>query len=150
MPAHSSSTVRRWIGWVLRILGFGLFVLAFFLPAVRGEGTVFAGWKCASIALSETVGLFGKSPSFSLAVLLVVFSGWINPLVVLTLLISFVAKLRTLRRILGILIVLCMAATWTFFVQHTVTPLVGHWLWIAGALLILVPEVLPGRPVAAD
>lgn len=154
MPAASSSTANRWIGPVLRILGLGVFVLAFFLPAVSAgagaEATVFPGWKCASIALSETVGLFGKSASFSLPVLLVVFSGWINPLVVLALLFSFFGRLRTLRRILGALIVLCMAATWTFFALQKVTPLTGHWLWIAGALLILAPEVLPARRTAAN
>jgi hypothetical protein len=155
MPTHTSSAVNRWIGWVLRIVGLGVFVLAFFLPAVSAgapgaEATIFPGWKCASIALSETVGLFGKSASPSLALVLVVFSGWMNPLVGLILLSSFFSVLRTLRRVLGILVILCMAATWTFFVLQKVTPLMGHWLWIAGALLILAPDALPCRRIAAE
>ena len=146
MPTDTSSAANRWIGLVLRLLGLGIFVLAFFLPAVSAGGTgdaatVFPGWKCASIALSEMVGLFNKSVSPSLVVLLAVFSGWINPLIVLVLLTSFFSKLRILRRILGVLIVLCMVATWTFFVLQKVEPLLGHWLWIAGAVLILAPDV---------
>jgi hypothetical protein len=134
--------------WVLRIVGLGIFVLAFFQLAVRSgapgpDAVVFPGWKCASVALTETVGLFGKSVAWppALPILLVVFSGWINPLVVLVILSSFFSKLRILRRILGILILLCMVATWWFFALQKVTPLVGHWLWIAGALLILGPDV---------
>ncbi|HEX4031594.1 MAG TPA: hypothetical protein VHX20_14595 [Terracidiphilus sp.] len=151
----SSSTARqanRWIQWVLRLIGLGIFVLAFFLPAVRAGGpaanaTVFSGWKCASVALTETVALFGKSVHWPppLAVLLVVFSGWINPLAALVLLTSLFAKLRILRRALGVFILLCIAATWYFFALQKVTPLAGHWLWIAGALLILLPEAICGR-----
>jgi hypothetical protein len=151
----SSSTARqtnRWILWVLRLIGLGVFVLAFFLPAVRAGGpaaqaTVFPGWKCASVALTETVALFGKSVHWPppLPVLLVVFSGWINPLVVLLLLTSFFVRLRMLRRVLGVFILLCMMATWYFFALQKVAPLAGHWLWIAGALLILLPEAVRGR-----
>jgi hypothetical protein len=44
-----------------------------------------------------------------------------------------------------VLIVLCMAATWWFFALQKVTPLIGHWLWIAGAVLVLLPEAMPRR-----
>jgi hypothetical protein len=152
MSSRASSETNHWIGWVLRLIGLGVFVLAFFLQAVRSgapgpDAIVFPGWKCASIALTQTVGLFNKSVAWPppLAVLLVIFSGLINPLVGINLLISFFSKLRIVRRILGVFIVLCMAATWWFFVLQKVTPLAGHWLWIAGALLILLPEAMPGR-----
>jgi hypothetical protein len=160
---HERQTSHRilshWILWVLRLLGFCIFVLAFFLPAIRaGEGTsaiVFQGWKCASIALTETVAFFGKSaggaPSFE--VLLVAISGWINPLVPLLLLFSFSRSLLIVRRILAVVVVLCMAATWTFFAIQKVAPLIGHMLWIAGALLVLLSTSIngsvSGRPKAS-
>jgi hypothetical protein len=34
-----------------------------------------------------------------------------------------------------------MAATWVFFFHSHLVPLIGHFLWIAGALTILLPEV---------
>jgi hypothetical protein len=158
MTLRTANEANRWIGLVLRVLGLGVFALAFFLPAVRSGATgpdavVLPGWKCASIALTETVGLFGKSVAWppALPVLLVIFSGWINPLIVLVLLSSFVSKLRVVRRILGVLILLCMAATWAFFSMQKVTPLIGHFLWIGGALLILAPDAIGGertRPAA--
>ena len=54
-----ASETNRWIGWVLRLIGLGIFVLAFFQLAVRSgepgpEAVIFPGWKCASIALSQT------------------------------------------------------------------------------------------------
>ncbi len=152
MSSHTSSEANCWIAWVLRFIGLAVFVLAFFLPAVRTgapgpDATLFPGWKCASIALTETVGLFGKSVPWPppLPILLVIFSGWINPLVVLVLLTGFFARLRVLRRVLGIFVLLCMVATWWFFALQKVAPLIGHWLWIAGALAILAPDALPGR-----
>jgi hypothetical protein len=152
MSSNTARQANHWILWVLRLIGLGVFVLAFFLPAVRAGGpaadaTVFSGWKCASVALTETVALFGKSVHWPppLAVLLVVFSGWINPLVVLVLLTGWFAKLRILRRVLGAFILLCMAATWYFFALQKVAPLAGHWLWIADALLILLPEAMSTR-----
>jgi hypothetical protein len=159
MPLRNERKAIHWILWAVRLVGFCLFVLAFFLPAIRaGQGAsavVFPGWKCASVALTETVALVGKSgvesPSFE--VLLVIFSGWINPLVLLLLGFSF-SEALLLRRILAVLVLLCMAATWTFFALQKVTPLIGHFLWIAGALLILVPALirvrgrLPGGPIA--
>jgi len=141
---------NRWIGWVLRLIGFTIFVLAFFQQAVRAgapgpDAIVFPGWKCASIALTQMMGLFNKSVAWPppVAVALVIVSGWINPLIGLDLLISFFSKLRIVRRIVGVLVVLCIGATWWFFALQKVTPLVGHWLWIAGALVIFIPEATP-------
>jgi hypothetical protein len=150
MPSQNGNQGSRWVLWAVGFLGLCIFAFAFLQPAVRaGEGTsviVFPGWKCASIALTETVALFGKSssgpPSFE--VVLVAMSGWINPLVLLLFLSSFWRVLLLLRRILAVLVLVCMAATWTFFHMQKVTPLVGHFLWIVGALLVLLPTVIDG------
>jgi hypothetical protein len=151
MPLRSWSEAHRGTLLIVRLLGFCLFVAAFFLPAVRSgpvgpEATVFPGWKCASIALGETVALFGKSvsgpPSFE--VLLVVLSGWINPLALLLMCFGFSRGFAILRRVLAAMILLCMAATWNFFALQKLSPLAGHFLWIAGALLILIPAAIPG------
>lgn len=153
MPLPNGRQTDRWIASAARFVGLCIFVAGFFLPAVRAgapgpDAVVFSGWKCASVALTETVALFGKSNSGvpSLEVLLVAVSGWINPLVLLLLACSFAQSLTILRRILAVLILLCMAATWTFFAIQRVAPLAGHYFWIAGALMILAAEAVGGWP----
>ncbi|MGA7342307.1 MAG: hypothetical protein WBE72_24635 [Terracidiphilus sp.] len=99
------------------------------------------------MALTETFALFGKSVTGPppLGALLVAMSGWINPLILLLLALSFSRRLLVLRRVVGAIILLCMAATWTFFALEKLTPLVGHLLWVAGALLIVAPGAVSQR-----
>jgi hypothetical protein len=155
MPSASTGGGSGWVAWVCRIVGLCVFVAAFFLPAVRSgaagpDAVIFPGWKCASVALSMTTALFGKSVSGgpSTAVFLVAMSGWINPLIVLFLLFCIAARLRVARAIVAVVILLCMGATWWFFALQKVTPLSGHYLWIAGALVILLPEFMIRRSKA--
>ena len=138
---------NRWLVWICRIVGLAVFALAFIEPAVRHgaagpDATVFSGWKCASIALTETTALFSKAVSGAppLPIFLVAMSGWINPLIVLFLLLCVSSRLRIARGIVAVIILLCMGATWMFFHLQSVTPLIGHFLWIGGALLILLPD----------
>jgi hypothetical protein len=152
MTSNTSHTGSGWIGWILRLVGVAFFGWAFCLPAVRAGGTatqatIFPGWKCASIALTEMVGLFGKSVPWPppLPILLVILSGWINPLIAVILVASLFSTLRWVRRILAVGVVLCMVGTWYFFEIQKVTPLIGHWFWIAGALLILLPDAVSCR-----
>jgi hypothetical protein len=149
MSFRSFLDSQRWIVPALRTLGLAIFILAFLEPAVRaGETTVLSGWKCATIASTQSITLFvkpghGQHQFFEY---LVAFSGWINPLVVLVILASPLRLLLTLRRIFAVIIVLCMAGTWALFAQQHIAPLIGHFLWIAGALLVIVPEAFPARP----
>jgi hypothetical protein len=153
MPTESESGGVRWGVLAARVLGLGIFVFAFFLSAVRlgaaGDPTaaIFPGWKCASLALNETTALFGKAVKGAppLAACLMAMSGWINPLIILDLGLSLWRRALVVRRIVGVLVVLCMAATWAFFAEEKLTPLLGHFLWVAGALLILLPDALPAR-----
>jgi hypothetical protein len=153
MSSESGSGGVRWGVLACRMLGLAIFVVAFFLSAVRsgppGDFTaiVYPGYKCAMLALSETASLFGKTvsgrpplPAYMLAI-----SGWLNPLIVIDLALSFWRGALLARRIVLGLAIVCMAAAWTFFVEETLAPLIGHFLWVAGALLIVVPDALPAR-----
>lgn len=139
--------IRPWIVAVVRLVGLAIFALAFLQPAVAREGQSYVGWKCASVAVSFEQSLFskpgGQHESFEY---LAAISGLINPLVILTLLASPVRALQMLRRIFAVLIVLCMIATWVLFAQQHISALTGHIMWIAGALLVIVPDASPGRP----
>jgi hypothetical protein len=43
-----------------------------------------------------------------------------------------------------------MVATWIYFALMPLVPLVGHVLWIVGALMILAGEVIGRGPAAAS
>jgi hypothetical protein len=125
-----------------QILGFCGFVAAFFLPAVRDAGlfndssAILKGWECAKIAVSVMFQMGTYKSSGFLAVM----SGWINPMVLLYLAFGFALKLGRVRRVLAVAILVCMAATWIFFAVDHLIPMIGHFLWIAGALMILSAE----------
>jgi hypothetical protein len=152
MPqSGSSATVSRVIG-VGRVVGFCIFVAAFFLPAVRevtkpgaSAADSISGWFCASITLMN---------SFDFAVwrskdLLAVLSGWINPLILLYLVLLIWPKLVWPRRIVAAAVVAFMFATWIYFAIAPLVPLIGHVLWIVGALMILAGEVFGRAPASA-
>ena len=148
MSSGSTLDIRRWIFPLLRTLGLAIFILAFFEPAVRaGETTVLSGWKCATIAATESMTLFGKpgQGQHQFVEYLVAFSGWINPLIVLVILGSPVRVFLIVRRIFAVIVALCMVGTWVLFSEQHIVPLAGHFLWIAGALLVIVPEAFPAR-----
>ena len=150
MTPGNTPVTNRWIGPVLRLVGLAIFVLAFLQPAVQHEGTMLPGWKCATIAATETMTLFGKPGKghHELFEYLVAFSGWINPLIVLTLIAAPIRALRILRQIFAVIVVLCMIGTWVLFAQQHIEPLVGHFMWIGGAIVFLIPEVFPRRRLA--
>jgi hypothetical protein len=143
MPQSTrSATVTRSI-LIARLVGFLVYVWAFFLPAVREVATpgndtpmVLKGSRCAWVTLINTSNPeMWHSNSF-----LAVFSGWINPLLVLYLIFLLFPIFRWPRRIVAGVILLFILGTWVFFAVYPLVPLVGHFLWIAGILLILAGE----------
>jgi hypothetical protein len=129
---------------ILQIVGFCIFVAAFFLPAVRDSGpissssNIFKGWECAKITITATFQMEAYESSGFLAIM----SGWINPMIMLYLGFTFARKFARVRRILAIAILVCMLATWIYFAVERLVPMIGHFLWIAGALLILCAEAI--------
>ena len=144
----------------LRIAGLVIFLVAFALPAVRvGKhanmfSPSFAGYECARIASTGIYELArwplvahnGAAASdddamrFSETFLLAL-SGLINPLVVAQFL-SFTQRKRWISRTLSALTAGCMIATWALFAKMHITPLAGHVLWIAGALLVMAASLV--------
>ncbi|MGD0894351.1 MAG: hypothetical protein ABR923_22755 [Terracidiphilus sp.] len=144
---------------VVRLVGFIAFALAFLLPAVQlagradGPGTgpfVLPGWMCTAVATGATAGLFHASASAwqgkdAAGVAFLIMSGWVNPLVVIYLVFTIWRRVVVIRRILATAILICIAAAWAFFAESWKTnspmhPLIGHYVWIAGILVMLSPE----------
>ena len=136
---------------ILRIAGIVVFVVAFFLPAVRdphttsGPGSLpMSGWMCATVAISASAGILHAGTMQGkdiLGMICLILSGWVNPLVVLYLFFCIWRKFVLTRRVLAAAIVVCFVATWIFFVKVPMAPLIGHFVWVAGALMILAGEV---------
>jgi hypothetical protein len=133
---------------ICAIAGLGLCIAGFFLPAVRfppdprpearwGPGAVsreFQGYECAAVTLVGTAN-FVQHPS--LMAVPIVFIGWINPLLLLYLLAGAVKKLGAARPFLAGTILVGCVAMWILLAEDHVTLLAGHYLWIAGIVLIL-------------
>jgi hypothetical protein len=141
---------------ILQLLGLCIFVAAFYLPAVQGTGIgpgngPMAGWMCAMVALAATGGIFHTAAAATEGkdlpgIICLTLSGWVNPLVLLYLLFSIWRKFVRIRRVLAVAILICFAATWFFFFKAPMTPMIGHFVWVAGALMILAAEVVGPAP----
>ena len=140
---------------IARLVGLCIYVWAFFLPAVREVATavndspeMLKGSRCAWITLVNTLNPEMWHSKYFMAV----FSGWINPLLVLYLIFLLFPIFRWPRRIVAVVIAVFMIGTWIFFAMYPLVPLVGHFLWAGGILLILAGELFARRqaePVAA-
>jgi hypothetical protein len=128
---------------ILRIAGLVIFFVAFFLPACHDteSGSIvhsarFVGWECAWLSFS----MMADSGAFSSPLFFAFLGGCINPLIVIYLLLSLTKKYARTRKVIALAVLVFMVSTWVFFVLAHFVPLIGHVLWIAGALLILYPE----------
>jgi hypothetical protein len=137
-----AATVARSV-LIARLVGFCIYVWAFFLPAVREVATpggdapeMLKGSRCAWITLINTLNPEMWHSKYFMAV----FSGWINPLLVLYLIFLLFPVFRWPRRIVAGVIAVFIIGTWVFFAMYPLVPLVGHVMWIAGILLILAGE----------
>ena len=138
---------------VTRIVGLCIYSVAFVLPACREPSTngvhapdTYKGWFCAWVTLINTFSREVWQSKDFLAIL----SGWINPLILLYLVLLIGQNLVWPRRIVATAIVAFMVATWIYFALMPLVPLVGHVLWIVGALMILAGEVIGRGPAAAS
>lgn len=151
-----------------------LFGIAFFLPACRGAGGfqgTMPGYWCAGLTLGYS-RLLVSTPYYQLLALaakpghrlhaeeisalcgpvLLSVSGWVNPLILFYLLSLVWTKIRKLRMALGVGALACLATAWATVVWSklligiNVRPLVGHYLWTVGILLMLAPEALRFGP----
>lgn len=134
--------------WLVRIAALLIFAAAFALPAIRVTGSStnneIPGWTCALFAsitgpkaLAQSLGQ--RIPSEDV---LIVLSGLVNYLFLVVLVLSLWRRLVRTRLVFGALLIPCFIATWMFFASQKMTPLAGHYLWIAGAILIVVPDVV--------
>lgn len=133
--------------WLVRIAALVIFAVSFALPALRlgaePPASQIPGWTCAAFASivgpKALVQSIGQSIRFE--DVLTVIGGLVNYFFLAILVLSFWRRLVRTRLVLGALMIPCFIATWMFFASQKFTPLAGHYLWIAGAILIVVPDI---------
>lgn len=144
--------------WKIQGIGFCLFAAAFLFPAVgnvsfeSGPGTA-SGWYCAYFTAMDVVFfpemLYRNHGNVGLSEWLLMLSGFVVPFVLVYLLLCILAKARMARLYLAVAILIGVVAAWLYFytqfnvpdTQRTV-PLIGHYIWILGILIMLSPEIL--------
>jgi hypothetical protein len=118
-------------------VGFAIFVLAFFLPAVTisaGDKPMY-GWRCAWITLIYMI----DPHSYTSAIFLAVMSGLINPLILAYFFCGLRKKSMAARPYITVAIMACIAATWIFVRSSTLH--LGIVMWNPGTLLMLAPDI---------
>ena len=129
----------------VRVLGFFIFVAAFFVPACKDPGgaafrnqDVYLGWFCAAVTVMNTFSRDVWTSKDFLSVL----SGWINPLILIYLVLLIRPRFVWQRRIIAGAVIVFIFATWIYFALAPLIPLVGHFMWIVGALMVLAGEAV--------
>jgi hypothetical protein len=140
--------------WTLIVLGIILFIVSFFLTAVKDVNAAPGasgekGYFCAYITLSIPLGHDGwqmlrETPVNYFAVLL---SGLINPVFVITVVLSLLKPQGRPGAILRIVLLFMFAACWIVFYRAHLRPQAGYFLWTAAMLLVLFSNK-PRRAIA--
>jgi len=136
MPTLSSKTsVVSILMAVPLYFGVCLFLLSFSLPAVGN----LTGMECAEFAIKYW-------PHDDKISSLALFGGWLNPQVLLLFFLSAFRPASPLRGVLTVTILFSIPMTWIAIDRMNVAGMymdlkVGHFLWIAGILLIVLPNL---------
>ena len=134
-------------------IGLLLYVVSFFLPALAGRvvtSDYAPGWACAfySVTLSwgdlpfPRGGYFGDKV-FEWVSLLI--SSWINLMFLAALAFTWKGKPSRVASVLRIIVVAMIPFCWVVFVYEESYPREGHFVWIAGMLLVLFSKELAAR-----
>jgi hypothetical protein len=126
-------------------IGFCIYVAAFLLPAIQPPGAKIApvaGWLCALIALAPLAALVrGQWQGVQLEALLMAVSGLTNPFLLVYLVLRIWPRLVKSRRVVGLLVLAGIVSSWMVMSKSSFKPMIGHFLWIAGIVIILATEV---------
>jgi hypothetical protein len=127
-----------------KVLLFALliFTISFFLPAIwipQVTPHTQTGYWCAYATLVSPWTADGlkdlhTAPVEYFAVLL---SGWINPLFLISMLLSRREKTRRLSRILRAIVLCLLPACWVVFATERVYPFVAYFIWTAAMITAL-------------
>lgn len=145
-PHPIKSRYSRFMSQQLRIFWIGLliYVVSFFLIAAQfvglGNPSPWFGFFAAFYAfLLPLDGMIGHGAPFHSYIewtaLLV--SGWINPVFVIAAFLDLTGQYKRTVAVLRTILLLMIPFCWVFFTSALMYPREGHFLWIAGMLMVL-------------
>jgi hypothetical protein len=119
-----------------------VFLISFVLPAIwvpHVTPATLQGYWCAYNTLvfpwsAEGLNGLGKEPVQFFSIL---FSGWINPLFLIALLLLRRENTRKLGRTLRAVVLCLMPACWIVFLENGVYPFIGYFIWTAAIIVAL-------------
>jgi len=129
---------------ILVVAGMVLYVGAFFLvgaqnahPSAGERG--YPGWFCALDTLISPWGhdarsSIGEDPVVYFSML---FSGWINPLFLITLLVALLLPKARLGSVLRVVLLLMFLAPWLVFYNMSLYPREGYFVWTLAMLMVM-------------
>lgn len=138
----------KWIRWIALLAGIGMFAASFMLPAVKQASSApgsqgIPGYECAFIALVVVLEQGGQlvrdNPVQFFAVL---FSGWINPVFLVSLLLILIKPRWRFAIWLRYVVTAMFVCCWIVFYQIHLDPRQGYFLWMFGILLALYSNLL--------
>jgi len=116
------------------------YVGSFFLTAVKDasapQGAGFTGYWCALTTLTAPWGSDGlkemrREPVEFFSIL---FSGWINPVFLITLFVRWRRPNGRLAWVLGVIFVIMLPSCWIVFAKAHARPSVGYFVWTIAML----------------
>jgi hypothetical protein len=147
------------LGRMCFAVGLLIYVASFWLTAIVGPGVgTLRPPSVASLALNSLLIPLSYIQLYSFGVFLedltiknVSFAsvGWINPILLITMIIMLVGKTPKLSTILRCIVLLLVPLCWIALIYRDVYPREGYFLWTAGILLVLFSRGLPRWPVRA-
>jgi hypothetical protein len=137
-------------------IGFALYLISYLLPAIGNpdyqpgvKTHAIPGYFCAFISIVWGVGgLFASTSDLTTEgrrlFLSMLLPGISNPLFLVYVGLSLSRSAPRIRRVLAFLIPLFIAASFITLTLLPFVPLVGFYMWIAGAIITLAPEIALG------
>jgi len=130
-------------------IGFLIYLISFFLAAIGhsdGIGRPAPGYYCAFTALvlpwtATPISHGGPFENRFFEYLAVFISGMVNPFVFVYSILVFRGRNLRLVKALRVIVPLMIPFSWVIFHYEFYYPREGHFLWIAGILLILFSPV---------
>jgi serine/threonine protein kinase len=134
----------------LLLVGLAIFGVSFALRAVGSAGTSdskpYLGWFCANWTTRVALAIIAKhgviTSSDSLETYAAGFSGLINPVFLLALLLRIWKRTRKPALVLTLVLVPLHASCWIVFNQYHLVPLEGYFLWVGGMLTVSLASPL--------
>jgi hypothetical protein len=119
-----------------------VFALSFFLPAIwipHATPHTATGYWCAYVTLVSpwTTDGLRDLPTAPIKYFSILLSGWINPLFLMSMVLSRRERTRRPSRMLRTVALFLMPVCWIVFFTQNVYPFVGYFIWTAAMIAAL-------------